>query len=1162
MKKNIVTRKTKEEKRRLAFEKRNVKKERNFARYGAENGSALIMVKSVDFSRRFIAAFLALVFAISSLVVGLNFVTKADDAEANLRPAETTDPESGMVLNKYLTPNSAGNYDLTLEAYTTADEVEINETIPTDFIIVADQSGSMSTTDMATDYSLADPAELETIANSSKGYYYKDGDNYYRVYPVKGYLYEYHKANSLWTGDLLDNSTADLSWFQEDEQAEFPVGSAYYVKDNGDYYPLVMSVKGLAGSYGFTLSYDKDGVNYPYRRPDKPVYRNWSGRRMESGLLYSAVNGILGIYDKKYYLYGEIEVLGINLGRTGMYVNIPLYSKHVGYTKLCYRDINGVEHTLPNDTSAPWEYCNHLGQALNSENGTRPTYSGLYTEKGSNISRLAALKEALKQFATEVANETDYYGAVDNKVSIVGFSSSGYNNTELLTGDNVTISSNNGVQKSTADSNEAYYYGTALVESTNGNAGTVNPKITDAINALTANGGTQPEDGLDMAYKILTNREETTYTLRSGLNKGTSVNRNQVVIFFTDGQPGDYPFSNMYKEANDVVGTAQLVKHNGAILFTIGVFGEADGNPLTYAAHKVNSRTDEYEYEPGWMETFDANYYSSSATEGYRYQYLNRNWLPNDVDNYGATPNDTIYDYMSVISSNYPNATQFMKVKTTDTPGAADINGYDSYLAMCNAVRGSEPAATNNYYRMASNQDTLITAFKQAVTMNNTGLDPTTIDMNGDTVLKDFINATDFAVSDSYTITYETEDITMTNGVVTTVADSRTSISGLTTDFTNNTLSVSGYDYTDHYVAEGRQGQKLIVTLHDVYPVSGKTSANNILYSNIDESGIYNANDKKVLAFPMPSITRHSYTVKADSESTASATFTIVDENGQQIDESYLTHVVIQKDNSRMPYSANALQNIAGTSEGYTVYIENLPAGAKVKSEVEYSAAAGYDATLSVKQGETDVSASTDNTYITPYAGGDVLIEVTSEPNFRTVTLAETVSGDYAIEGDTFDVTLTLTPPTGTDLSEGSATLDLGGGVTLGKNSADTAYEGTVNGLPGGGTATTLNQVPYGWTLVVTPVQHDRYDVAEGYPKYTTTEPDAAEAAYPATGLAITSGTTDIVIHNIAKNIPVTGISDDSNHNWIIYILAGIAILSAGAGAAYVYRRKRLTTER
>ena len=59
-------------------------------------------------------------------------------------------------------------------------------------------------------------------------------------------------------------------------------------------------------------------------------------------------------------------------------------------------------------------------------------YSGLYTASGKE-SRLAALKSALNSFASAVANEEDDFGPVDNKVSIVGFSSPGYSNTELLT---------------------------------------------------------------------------------------------------------------------------------------------------------------------------------------------------------------------------------------------------------------------------------------------------------------------------------------------------------------------------------------------------------------------------------------------------------------------------------------------------------------------------------------------------------------------------------------------------------------------------------------------------------------------------------------------------------------------------------------------------------
>lgn len=73
-----MTRKSKTEKRRLAFEKRNVKKEQNLARYGAEDGSALVMAKTIAFNRRVIAAVLALVFVLTTLVVGINVVTNAD----------------------------------------------------------------------------------------------------------------------------------------------------------------------------------------------------------------------------------------------------------------------------------------------------------------------------------------------------------------------------------------------------------------------------------------------------------------------------------------------------------------------------------------------------------------------------------------------------------------------------------------------------------------------------------------------------------------------------------------------------------------------------------------------------------------------------------------------------------------------------------------------------------------------------------------------------------------------------------------------------------------------------------------------------------------------------------------------------------------------------
>ena len=138
------TRKTKEEKRRLAFEKRNVKKEMNLARYGAEGGSALVMAKSSDFNRRFVAAFLALVFAISCLVVGFSFAGNAEDVDGFNMETKT---ENGLTLSKGLKSNGNGTYDIRLEAYSTGTTKKYNEQIPTDYVLIADQSGSMSTND-------------------------------------------------------------------------------------------------------------------------------------------------------------------------------------------------------------------------------------------------------------------------------------------------------------------------------------------------------------------------------------------------------------------------------------------------------------------------------------------------------------------------------------------------------------------------------------------------------------------------------------------------------------------------------------------------------------------------------------------------------------------------------------------------------------------------------------------------------------------------------------------------------------------------------------------------------------------------------------------------------------------------------------------------------
>ena len=180
-----LSRKTKDERREILFSKKHAKMEHRRAVYSADGGAEYALARGTDLNRRFIAAFMALVFALTTMVIGVNITTRAESENADLRPAGIDgelDPASKMVVNKYLTANSNGKYDLTLEAYSTSEVQEITEKVPTDFVIVVDQSGSMDTKDMPTgDPTVQNNKYLEDIANGQ--YYYKDSDNnYYRVY--------------------------------------------------------------------------------------------------------------------------------------------------------------------------------------------------------------------------------------------------------------------------------------------------------------------------------------------------------------------------------------------------------------------------------------------------------------------------------------------------------------------------------------------------------------------------------------------------------------------------------------------------------------------------------------------------------------------------------------------------------------------------------------------------------------------------------------------------------------------------------------------------------------------------------------------------------------------------------------------------------------------
>lgn len=167
-------------------------------------------------------------------------------------------------------------------------------------------------------------------------------------------------------------------------------------------------------------------------------------------------------------------------------------------------------------------------------------------------SKMQALKDAANAFidSTAEANKTISGADKQHRISLVTFASSASTHQELTV----------------CDTNNA-------------------ASLKRTVNDLWANGGTQADDGMQQA--------------QSALN-GARGDAQKVVIFFTDGEPGDYGFTNSV--ANSAISTAKTLKsgENGALIYSIGMFGDADPS-------------DTSENFNGYMHGISSNYPDATA---------------------------------------------------------------------------------------------------------------------------------------------------------------------------------------------------------------------------------------------------------------------------------------------------------------------------------------------------------------------------------------------------------------------------------------------------------------------------------------------------------------------------------------------------------------------
>lgn len=453
-----------------------------------------------------------------------------------------TEGTSGLVMSKTLMPYEDGKHQLQLEVYTTGETVSstIQVDAPTDIVLVLDQSGSMAWNIATTTYT----AYIE-LTNSSL---YSNKDN---LWVKVGGEYKQATVTTKTTGDetysALPNSTVNRTYSADWGSIGEITGGYYYYSENNNLYALVN------GEY-------------------KAVKVEMSGNITNRSFTYSINEETIATSS------GNDSVP--NLGDYA-----PLYTKgeKLIYT-YTYTDANGQTVTLATVEGQDGIYAATEGAGTDGE---------LYSETSGTTPRLDALKTAVEKFADAVAEKAK--GAdgklgtdddINHRIAVVGFASddSSYKNTELLTG--VTITKGEYVNSTKPNTSSNYYFPTgynmngtqytslqkdatpykSAFQDMNTTAGQKN--VQEAIDALTAYGGTRTDHGLDMANQIFKN---------NSIAAGET--RNRVVIVFTDGVPTSSGTKYDSDVASKAISNANIAKDTyGATVYTVGIFDDADEN--------------------------------------------------------------------------------------------------------------------------------------------------------------------------------------------------------------------------------------------------------------------------------------------------------------------------------------------------------------------------------------------------------------------------------------------------------------------------------------------------------------------------------------------------------------------------------------------------------
>lgn len=355
------------------------------------------------------------------------------------------DPKKGMEISKTATPNEDGTYTITLEAYATGEKIstEVTKDVPTDIVLVLDQSGSM-TENMNTygfraytNKSNSDYYDLRHNGAQNPNLYYKLEDGSYVTVSVE----------RTETGSKATYTKCPASWLN---YRYWENANNLYAKVGDGYQKVTLTRSGFFADRDYTYTF-KDGTTFK------------SSGRFESP----------GDFGGKGPLY------------------VPDGITHEYRYTYSYTDKDGTSHQIGTSDGA----------------GTHPTDFTLYQRYSTgNVTRLQALRTAVTGFSNAVAEKaagkdgklgTD--DDVDHRIAVVGFSCSNtgnngnynnYQNTEVFIGSTQ--------YKYGTAAKGKYANAFQSMKTTQGRN-----NVNASIGALDADGATYVNHGIEMANGIL-----------------------------------------------------------------------------------------------------------------------------------------------------------------------------------------------------------------------------------------------------------------------------------------------------------------------------------------------------------------------------------------------------------------------------------------------------------------------------------------------------------------------------------------------------------------------------------------------------------------------------------------------------------------------------------